>query len=551
MVLLPHLITTVAACLFLLGARFTTKRSCWGPMCLIVVVLAATCLWFSGRHLSPPRSHSVDAVESEGTTTVDSGTDLKIPTPLAGELRARTFRQDPLSVGIQWLALLFNALFALMALTEQRESQTAAEHFGLLLFVLTGMMLLAVANDLIVLFMAFEMVGMGACLLVFLSEPRWFRAMVVRGDAPLPAATNFLLINMFASAVLLFGFSILYGSTGTTILNSFPGASSSSLNASDANGISSPQLSLVALLFIFAAIGVKCGVVGFHFGLSDLAESTPWILGFVTVTLQTSGFVVLIRVLSHNMLGWGAWGQIVFLIFAVGGMTFGNVMAVRASRIRAILSYLAVSQAGLLLAALAVGFNVPTRLTAEHGMSDGVQTALFCLVAYGLCFIGLSAILVYLSRSDRQMDFVEDLSGLIYTEPLPTVLAVLLLLSLAGLPPLPGFWGRLFIITGSVNVLIQPSPDGFVLPDLRFAFLVLVTGLNVVLTGAVMLRLTVVVALDNQRSRPEPVGGQSPLFAATIAAVVLVILGLLPGSLMTFIDKIEKPMQSFRQAEDG
>ena len=172
-----------------------------------------------------------------GATTVDSGTEPETTTPLVGDLGRRTFRQDPLSVGIQWLALLFNALFALMALTEQRESQTAAEHFGLLLFVLTGMMLLAVANDLIVLFMAFEMVGMGTCLLVFLSEPRWFRAVVVRGDAPLPAATNFLLINMFASAVLLFGFSILYGSTGTTILDSFPVALSISPSASDAHGI--------------------------------------------------------------------------------------------------------------------------------------------------------------------------------------------------------------------------------------------------------------------------------------------------------------------------
>ena len=187
-----------------------------------------------------------------------------------------------------------------------------------------------------------------------------------------------------------------------------------------------------------------------------------------------------------------------------------------------------------------MGFNDPTRLTADHGMLDGVQTALFVLVAYGLCFTGLFAVLVYLSRSDRQMDFVEDLSGLIYAEPLPAVLVVLLLLNLAGLPPLPGFWARLFIITGAVNVPTQPSPDGFVLPDLRFAFLVIAIVLNVVLTGAVTLRLIVVVALGNQRSRPEPVGGQSPLFAAMIVGVVLVMFGLLPGPLVGFIDKIGK-----------
>ena len=139
MILLPHVATTIAACLCILGATFTRIRWGWGPVCLAALAIASVCLCFSAQ------------LETD------------IPSTLS-------FRQDPLSIGTQWLALLLAALFTLMALAEQRESETAGEHFGLLLFVLTGMMLVAVANDLIVLFLALELIGVSAFLLLYLSK---------------------------------------------------------------------------------------------------------------------------------------------------------------------------------------------------------------------------------------------------------------------------------------------------------------------------------------------------------------------------------------------
>jgi len=164
---------------------------------------------------------------------------------------------------------------------------------------------------------------------------------------------------------------------------------------------------------------------------------------------------------------------------------------------------------------------------------------------------GLFAVLVYLARPHRQIEYVEDLTGLHRSEPLAAVCAAVFLLGLAGVPFLPGFWGRMLLLSASLSVQMESARFALPVSHPGFVLLSLVAVINLLMTAAVYLRIVVVLFLKGQVARPRPSGGQPALAAAMLAALLTVGLGLLPGPALGYLENVEHADRPIRRQSEA
>ena len=530
-ILLPPTALAAAACLILVLGRIFRQKRIWGPACLIAIFVSGAFLASSGR------------------LDLTRGAADQLPITL-----------DQMAISLQWMCLALGVLFALTLFGANHRSDTLSQHFALLLLILAGMLLLAVANDLIVVYLAVELVGISVAALLFIGPTQAGNGhqLAVQNQPPPQAgnvgqvdsktdgwiavggsATRFFLLNVLASAVVLYGFSLLYGLAGTTNLTGIRNVLVASYQPSEPSlpvGTGS-RLGVVAMVLIFAGFGFKLSLVPFHFAALDVFENTSaWHGGLLAVLCKAVGFFALIRVLVGTMAGFAETGQLLALILAVTTMIFGSAMALLESRVRRLLAFVTISQTGFLLIGLAAAFwnsaHPQPAVQSGWGLPGGVQSAMFFLLTYSLAATGLVAVLVYLARRDRAVEFVEDLTGLKRTERVAAACAILFLLSLAGIPPLPGFWARLFVVLACLNVLSESSMSQVLVPHPGFVLLALLAVLNVVLTTTVALRLIKAIALDDPIARPQPTGGRGALAAAVIAALLTLGIAASPSSVI-------------------
>ena len=355
---------------------------------------------------------------------------------------------DTISTLFQWVFLILGGLFAVASIGEQSRSDTPAEFYGLLLTLIAGMMVVASADELILLFLGLELISIPTYVLLYLAR---------RDFASQEAATKYFLLSVLSAAILLYGFSFLYGLTGTTQLTAIRHVLSQSYASSSMEmPIAAPsQLGIVALTLIFAGLGFKMTAVPFHFYAPDVYQgTTAWNAGLLAVAPKAAGFVALIRVSTQTLSGYEASGETIALILAMVTMTGGNILALLQTNIRRLLAYSSIAHAGYMLIGVAVGFweswNPAQSLDSQFGLPGGIEASLFYLIAYSLVTAGLFIVLVYLARPGKQIEHVEELTGLRRTHPWVAVSAAIFLFSLAGVPPLPGFWAKLGVFAGAL-----------------------------------------------------------------------------------------------------
>ncbi len=531
-ILLPHATLMAAVFLILVLGRFFDSKAIWGPTCLIAILI-------SGAFLA----------STEWVELMPHQAAMQLP-----------IIQDRLAISFQWMCLVLGLAFVLMSFGENGQSNTTSERFALLLLILVGMMLVAIANDLIVVYLAVELVGLSMSALLLLASSRreieghlmeqnqlssqagtvcQVNSVTDGWNVYDQSATNFFMLNVLASAVILYGFCFLYGLAGTTNLTGIRNVLVASYQPSelilpiDAGS----RLGFVSLVLVFAGFGFKISLVPFQFGTLDVYEETSaWHCGLLGVLFKGAGFFALARVLANTTAGFSETVQLLALILAGTTMIFGSVMALLESRVRRLLAYLTISQTGFLLIGLAVAFSNLERLQpkVQFGwkLPGGEQAAMFFLSTYSLAVTGLVAVLVYLARRDREVEFVEGLAGLKRSEPVATGCAVLFLLSLSGVPPLPGFWSHLFVLLSCLNVYAKSSITKVVVPHLGFVVLALLAVLNLVLTATVALRLIKAMVLDDPIARPQPAGGRVALAVAVVAALLTAGIAASPSSVL-------------------
>lgn len=372
------------------------------------------------------------------------------------------------------------------------------EYYGLLLASLMGMVLMASARDLITIFVALELLSIPAYLLV-----AW-RKRDLRGNE---AGMKYFLMGVFASAVMLYGMSLLYGAAGSTQLYE--------IGAAISEGDSLP---LVTLGVVFTLIGFafKVSAVPFHTWAPDVYQGAPTpITAFLAVASKTAGFVALLQLVFVAFPGRDDVYQPLFWVLAMITMTVGNVIALRQTNIVRLFAYSGVAQAGYMIAALAVAGDT----------GDGaLQAIVTYLIIYAAMNLGAFAVIIAVSRKTRSGE-ITSWGGLFEYAPGLAVAMTVFLFSLAGIPPLAGWFAKFAIF----KVLVDAD-------DWWGYSLAVAVAVNSVIALYYYANIAREMFMN-----PAPDGDTAPIrvpfalvAAVGLTAVVTVVLGVVPGAVLHF-----------------
>jgi NADH-quinone oxidoreductase subunit N len=295
------------------------------------------------------------------------------------------------------------------------------EFYPLMLFTLGGMMIMGAARDLVVLFLGIELMSIPAYVLagIHRRDPR-------SGEASL----KYFVLGAFATAFLLYGIALFWGTTGTT---SYAGITAA---IPTAPGVA--VLGAVALLVV--ALGFKVGMVPFHFWAPDVYQGAPTVVtALMTVGIKAAAIIATARffvlALAPVQVDWA----IVFWWVAALTMTLGNVVAIAQNNVKRMLAYSSIAHAGYLTAAIAAG------------TPRGGAAALFYLLAYAFMNLGAFAVVMAVGAKGDPNELMSDYAGLGRRRPLLAAAMLLFLLSLMGIPPLVGFAAKLYIVEALVS----------------------------------------------------------------------------------------------------
>jgi NADH-quinone oxidoreductase subunit N len=502
---------TTAVLIYLAGA-FLAARRWWGAVAIAGIVVAAVALWSYGK---PDRSSGAAA---SGGTLAAAGA-MPLPTAEVSGGRVITAR---LSYYGRWLALGLGALLVLLA-ARPLDTPGTPEYVGSLLLAISGLMLVCAAGELVLMFVGLELISIPTYILLYLGR---------RDEASQESAAKYFFLSILASAMLLYGLSFLYGVTGSTNLDPDP-ANPHTIPTilADSRGAAAGfgDLVKVALVLIFAGLGFKIAAVPFHFYAADVYQGTTYPnAGVLSVLPKVAGMVALVRIAVVAMPtapGVVPYAWMVVLVLSVLTMTLGNVLALWQENLRRLLAYSSVAHAGYMLVGLAVAL-APVRVRGEW---DGVGAVLFYLCVYALATIGTFAALEFLGRRDRQIEAVEELAGLGRTRPLLAVVIAVFMFSLAGIPPLAGFWGKLYVFGSALGVDAGDLSEGTLWK--WFVVLAVIGVLNAAVAAAYYLRIVGVMYFRTPLAVPRPRGGAGAWLALTACAVLTIAIGILPGPL--------------------
>jgi NADH-quinone oxidoreductase subunit N len=365
------------------------------------------------------------------------------------------------------------------------------------MLIIVGVMLVAAANDLVLVFLGLELISIPTYVLLFLSR---------KDRSAAEATAKYFFLGIFSSAILLYGFSFLYGIGGSTQLAETGGIAAKIAELA-AGGKESGHLPLlpVALVLIFAGLGFKIAAVPFHFYAPDVYQgASNAAAGLLAVAPKIAGIVALVRLAGLAMPAASQFAWQLAIVLAVFTMTLGNVCALWQQNVRRLMAYSSVAHAGYMLIGLAVA--LASGATETGTGVPGVAALLFYLAVYVAASTGTFAALTYLGRKGREVSDVEELAGVGKTAPWAGAVIALCMFSLAGIPPLVGFWGKFGLFAGAVGLATQESAGGV---SLWFAILAVVGALNAAIAAAYYLRIVGVMYFRSAPSeaREEPPGG--------------------------------------------
>jgi NADH-quinone oxidoreductase subunit N len=372
--------------------------------------------------------------------------------------------------------------------TLDRERLPRGEYYALMLFATAGMMLMATASDLLLIFLALEVLSLAVYVLTG-----------IRRDSPasVEAAFKYFLLGGFASAFFLYGIAFTYGVTGTTRLDQI-----GTLVAAQAMSPTPLQLAAVGLLLVGFAF--KVSAVPFHMWTPDAYEGAPTaVAGFMSTGVKAAAFAAFARVfLSAFEPLRDEWSMSVWAIAAVT-MIVGTVVGVVQSNIKRMLAYSSIAHGGYLLVALVSANDV------------GKGAILFYLLAYAVSNIGAFGIVAVLEDADHPNDRVADYAGLSSSHPGLAVLMTIFLLSLGGFPPLGGFIAKWYVFNAAVKA--------------GYTWLAIIGLLTSVVSVFFYLRVIVMMYMtpSDDPARFPAVPRMAGL-ALIVSAILVLYLGILP-----------------------
>jgi NADH-quinone oxidoreductase subunit N len=375
-----------------------------------------------------------------------------------------------------------------------------------LLFALTGAMLIAGSADLLVLFIGLELMVLPGYLLAGYHKNDGYST---------EGAIKYFLLGSFSSAIFLFGLAFVWGLTGTTRISEVAAA----LQALVAGGAPSPGLAM-GLAFLTTGVAFKIAAVPFHYWTPDAYQGSPTpVTGYLSVGPKVGAFALIIRLFVEALGPLSAeWIQVV-IVLAVLTMTLGNLVALTQTNVKRMLAYSSIAHTGYMLVGLAA---------FAAGRVEGLEGLLYYGAAYSFMNLGAFAVIAALQKRAGVTSNLETFAGLGRREPVLGILMALFMLSLTGIPPTAGFFGKAYVILAAV----QAAQAG----QSALGILAIVAVLNAAAAAFYYLRVVVYMFMrEPQGDQPALAHGRL-LWAGLAAATILtVLLGLVPGPLLDIV----------------
>jgi len=309
------------------------------------------------------------------------------------------------------------------------------EFLTLLLFALLGMMVMMSANSFLSVYLGLELLSLCLYALVALN----------RDSGPsVEAAMKYFVLGALASGLLLYGMSMIYGATGSLTITEV----ARQIEIMTATSSSARTLLVFGLVFVVAGLAFKLGVVPFHMWIPDVYHGASTAVTLVISTApKLAAFAMAMRLLVNGMLGLAADWQQMLAIMAVLSMAIGNLAAIAQSNLKRMLAYSTIAHMGFMLLGLLSGVVGGNWLNA----ADAYSAAMFYTVVYVLMSLGAFGMLLHLSRKGFECERLEDVKGLNRRDPWAAFLMLLLMFSLAGVPPMAGFYAKLSVLSAAVQ----------------------------------------------------------------------------------------------------
>lgn len=385
----------------------------------------------------------------------------------------------------------------------RREEVEGPEYHSLLLLSASGMLLMTSANDLIVVFLALEILSIALYVLAAFDRTR-----LESGEAGL----KYFVLGALSSAVMLYGVAMVYGATGTTSLTGIASFLS-------ANTLFSSGLLLAGFALILVGLGFKVAAVPFHMWTPDVYQGSPTpVTAFMAAGAKAAGFAALLRVFVSGFGNYAADWKPLIMVLAVASLLVGSVVALVQQDVKRMLAYSSISHAGYVL------------IGVQAGTVKGVSSALFYLLTYTFMVVGSFAVVTVVGRKGDRRHSLDDYKGLGSRAPLLAGAMTFLLLAQAGIPLTSGFVAKFNVFAASV--------------DAKEYGLTLVGVITTVIAAFFYLRVIVLMYMSGD-AEPAPADAEdtrpfaldpSTATALGLAVVATVVMGVIPGGFLNFAE---------------
>ncbi len=367
------------------------------------------------------------------------------------------------------------------------------EFYVLGLFSIVGMMLMISANNLLILYLGLELLSL--CLYALVAFNR------DDGNAS-EAAMKYFVLGALASGMLLYGMSILYGLSGSIQFADIAAAVNNSSGSTQHIGMT------FALVFIVVAIAFKLGAVPFHMWVPDVYEGSPTAVTVLIATApKLAGFAMLIRLMVEALGGLHTDWQQMLIILSILSMAAGNLIAIAQTNIKRMLAYSTISHVGFIL------------LGIVAGTAGGYAAAMFYTISYALMALGGFGVIILMARKGFEADKISDFTGLNQRSPWFAFIMLILMFSMAGVPPTLGFWAKLAVISAVIKV--------------NMVWLAVLAVIFSIIGVFYYLRLIKVMYFDEATEHAPIECGRDMQITLSVNGLVILALGLYPAALMT------------------
>ncbi|PUE46084.1 NADH-quinone oxidoreductase subunit N [Limnohabitans sp. 2KL-1] len=383
-----------------------------------------------------------------------------------------------------------------------RDMLRGGELFSLSLFALLGMSMMISGQNFIVIYLGLELLTLSSYALVALRRDH---------TQATEAAMKYFVLGAMASGFLLYGMSMMYGATGSLEL--------SAVLKAIASGQVNHQVLVFGLVFIVAGLAFKIGAVPFHMWIPDVYQGAP-----TAATLMIGGapklaaFAIMIRLLVEGLLPLAFDWQQMLSFLAIGSLLIGNLAAIAQTNLKRMLAYSTIAQMGFVLLGFVAGvINGETTLAA-----NAYSSAMFYMVAYVLTTLAAFGIIMLLARQGFESEEITDLAGLNQRSPLYAGVMAICLFSMAGIPPMVGFYAKLSVLQSLVA-----SGQGFYLGLAIFAVIMSLIG------AFYYLRVVKVMYFDEPVTATTVSADADVRVVLSLNGLLVLVLGIVPGALMT------------------